>query len=93
MILWRPPFGVTVGRKAGSKNELTLLFMKDWNHDLVHQLSEDLDSLWRYGQYLKKSKGCRHCVLMWKKFQQLDKEKTKMLREEIVRHIREKRFG
>lgn len=66
--------------------------MKDWNHDLVHQLSEDLDSLWRYGQYLKKSKGCGHCTAMWKKFRKLDSGKVEMLKEEIGRHLREKRF-
>lgn len=66
--------------------------MKNWNHDLVHQLSEDLDSLWRYKDYLKASRGCKFCVNMWKKCEALDKEKVKMLQEEILRHVREKRF-
>lgn len=66
--------------------------MKNWNHDLVHQLSEDLDSLWRYKQYLKASRGCRHCTVMWKKFVKIDEEKVKMLRDEVARHVKEKRF-
>mgnify|MGYP001583024800 FL=1 len=66
--------------------------MKNWNHDLVHQLSEDLDSLWRYREYLKNSRGCGHCTSMWKKFEKMDQEKVKMLREEIGRHVKERRF-
>ena len=66
--------------------------MKNWNHDLVQQLSEDLDSLWRYEEYLKNSQGCEHCTTMWKKFQAMDADKAEMLRKEIIRHVEEKRF-
>lgn len=66
--------------------------MNNWNHDLVHQLSEDLDSLWRYEDYLKNSQGCGHCSTMWRKLKELDEEKVEMLRQEIERHVNEKRF-
>jgi hypothetical protein len=66
--------------------------MKDWNHDLVHQLSEDLDSLWRYREYMKNSRGCRRCTAVWKQCQKLDQAKVKMLQEEIAQHVRGKRF-
>lgn len=66
--------------------------MKNWNHDLVHQLSEDLDSLWRYEDYLKNSKGCGRCTAMWKKCRKFDEEKVEMLRKEIEQHVKEKRF-
>lgn len=66
--------------------------MKNWNHDLVHQLSEDLDSLWRYRDYLKNSRGCRDCTVMWRKCEKLDREKVKVLREEISRHVKGGRF-
>ena len=58
----------------------------------MQQLSEDLDSLWRYEEYLKNSQGCDHCMNMWKKFREMDEGKTDMLRKEIIRHVEEKRF-
>lgn len=67
--------------------------MKDWNHDLVQQLSEDLDSLWRYKEYMKNATGCDHCTAMWKKFEEMDQEKAEMLKDEIVRHVKEDRFN
>lgn len=66
--------------------------MKNHNHDLIQQLSEDLDSLWRYKEYIKNAKGCDHCIKMWKRLQVLDEEKAEMLRKEIIRHVQEKRF-
>jgi len=66
--------------------------MKDWNHDLVHQLSEDLDSLWRYDAYLKNAQGCAHCTALWKRCRKVDQEKAELLRKEIIRHMQEKRF-
>jgi len=66
--------------------------MQNWNHDLVHQLSEDLDSLWRYEDYLKNSEGCDHCSGMWRKLKEMDEEKVEILRQEIERHVNEKRF-
>jgi len=66
--------------------------MKNWNHDLVHQLSEDLDSLWRYDAYLKSAEGCDRCTAMWKKFKEIDEEKARMLQDEILQHIKENKF-
>lgn len=66
--------------------------MKNHNHDLVQQLSEDLDSLWRYKTYLRNAKGCAACTAMWKNFVKMDEEKARMLRDEISRHVRERRF-
>lgn len=66
--------------------------MKNHNHDLAHQLSEDLDSLWRYEGYLKNAQGCGACVGMWEKFRSMDEEKVQLLRDEIVRHVNEGRF-
>ena len=66
--------------------------MKDHNHDLIHQLSEDLDSLWRYSDYIKASKGCDNCIKLWKKCKAFDEEKVELIKHEIARHVSEKRF-
>lgn len=66
--------------------------MKNHNHDLVHHLSETIDSLWRYGEYIKNAQGCEHCTSLWGKLKETDEEVEKMLLEEINRHIKEERF-
>lgn len=70
----------------------TIITMKNHNHDLIQQLSEDLDSLWRYETYMRAAKRCKHCMEMWKKSKMLDEQKVQMLRKEIMRHVQEKRF-
>lgn len=66
--------------------------MKNHNHDLVHHLSETIDSIWRYDEYMKNAKRCNYCVNLWRKLMKADKEAEAMLKEEINRHIKEKRF-
>ncbi|MBI2635105.1 MAG: hypothetical protein HYW79_00995 [Parcubacteria group bacterium] len=66
--------------------------MKDHNHDLIHHLSETIDSIWRYDEYIKNAQGCEHCTNLWAKLKETDQEAEKMLLEEIKRHSDEKRF-
>jgi len=66
--------------------------LKDWNHDLVQQLSEISDSLWRMEKYLKASAGCQHCSLLWQQLRDDYEKHTKFLVEEIARHVKENRF-
>jgi len=66
--------------------------MKDHNHDLVHQLSENADSIWRYDEYIKNAQGCQYCTSLWAKLKAMDTEGENMLLEEIKRHISENRF-
>ncbi|MBI2587931.1 hypothetical protein HYW30_01355 [Candidatus Azambacteria bacterium] len=63
--------------------------LKNHNHNLIQQLSEDLDSLWRYEQYTTDAAACSHCTELWKKLRELDEEKVKLLRDEITRHVNE----
>ncbi|MDO8574716.1 MAG: hypothetical protein Q7R61_00315 [bacterium] len=66
--------------------------MKNHNHDLIHHLSETIDSIWRYDEYVKNSAGCDSCSAMWNKLKQTDTEVENMLKSEIQKHIDEKRF-
>ncbi len=66
--------------------------MKNHNHDLVHHLSETIDSIWRYGEYVKNAQGCERCTALWAKLKETDLEAEKMLLAEIKRHSDEKRF-
>ncbi len=66
--------------------------LKDHNHDLVQQLSEISDSLWRLEQYKRASKECDTCTGMWEKFEKDYDDHVKMLTDEIKRHVKEERF-
>lgn len=67
--------------------------LKDWNHDLVHALSEKNDALWRYSNhYFKASEGCEHCTNLWKTLEDDDTKHVEMLTQEIKRHFDEARF-
>ncbi len=73
--------------------QIIIFFMlKDHNHDLVQQLSEISDSLWRIESYKKASEGCATCSAMWAKFHKDYEDHTKMLADEIKKHVEENRF-
>lgn len=67
--------------------------LKDHNHDLVQQLSEVSDSLWRFEIYMKASKGCANCSAMWDELRQDYEKHSTMLTDEIARHVKEERFN
>ena len=66
--------------------------LKNWNHDLVKQLSEVSSSLWRMDEYMKNAKECEHCTKMWKEAQGHLEKISQMLVQEIGRHHKEDRF-
>jgi len=66
--------------------------MKNHNHDLVHQLSEIADSLWRFDQYTETAKGCGHCTALWEKLKAAYAGFEKEVAAEVKRHIDENRF-
>lgn len=67
--------------------------LKDWNHDLIHALSEKSDALWRYAHHYKKAaEGCAGCSALWSALEADDQKHVRMIREEVERHIAEKRF-
>ena len=66
--------------------------LKDLNHDLVHQLSETSDSIWRMKQYHKNSQDCERCQKIWKTLENDFEKASKMLADELARHIKENKF-
>lgn len=68
--------------------------MKNCNHDLIQQLSECMDSLWRYDEYIKNAqeKGCGKCVELWQKMKELTKEQIKLLKQYLEECIKEGKF-
>ena len=69
--------------------------MRNFNHDLVQQLSELLDGIWRIDEYSTNAKndGCDRCMALWKDMKGRLTDETKLLRDEITKHVEEKTFN
>jgi len=66
--------------------------MKNHNHNLVQQLSELLDSEWRFKQYKKDAKVCKQCSVLWAKFEKGLKPMIEDVRKEIESHAKSNSF-
>jgi hypothetical protein len=67
--------------------------LKDHNHDLIHQLSEISDSVWRIERLYKDSANdCPSCKEIWAKLASDYHNHIAMLSDEIKRHVKEGRF-
>ena len=63
--------------------------MKNYNHDLIHQLSEMLDSAWRFKEYAKNAKGnCADCHKMWQDIKKGCEDKIEKIKRELVLHAK-----
>lgn len=67
--------------------------LKNYNHDLIQQLSEISDSSWRMKKYQQAARGCSHCVNLWKRLYADYENHIKLLTAEIARHVQEGRFN
>ena len=67
--------------------------MKDHNHDLVQALHHVNDQNWRIEKYyMPNAKGEDTCTKLWQQLLQDGKKHEQMLRDEIAKHVQEKRF-
>lgn len=66
--------------------------MKNFNHDLVHQLSELLDSIWRFDEYKKNAADCPECMQLWDEMKAVYHGWETRLIAEISRHVKEGAF-
>jgi hypothetical protein len=68
--------------------------LENTNHDLIQQLSEKLDSHWRYEEYIKNAQDhCESCAKIWQNFMQKEEAMINELRQEIERHVQEGTFN
>lgn len=66
--------------------------LKDHNHDLIHQMSETSDALWRMDEYIKNAEGCESCKALWSLMKADLERHVGALKSEVEVHIREARF-
>ena len=66
--------------------------MADHDHDLVHELSKRLDSLWRYDQYIANAEGKEHIRNYWRGVKAQEQENIRRLRELIGEEVENECF-
>lgn len=63
--------------------------VKNCQHNLIHQLSETMDSLWRMKQYEDdaEEENCSEGVEFWKKYKGTLEKQVVMLKEQLEKVI------
>ncbi len=63
--------------------------IKNCQHNLIHQLSETMDSLWRMNQYQEdaKKENCSEGVEFWKNYKDTLEKQILMLKEQLEKVI------
>lgn len=58
-------------------------------HNLIQELSELMDSSWRYENYYKNdASGCPRCQELWGRLEQRHNEDIQALKNEIAEHVK-----
>ena len=65
--------------------------IKNCQHNLIHQLSETMDSLWRMGQYIKdaEAESCSWGVEFWRKYKEGLEKQVMALKEQLEKVVKE----
>ncbi|QDT96730.1 hypothetical protein [Gimesia aquarii] len=59
----------------------------DHDHDVIHELSKRLDSLWRCDQYIANAKGHSELEGFWKDIKSQEEENISRMKEILADHI------
>lgn len=61
--------------------------IEDHDHDLVHDLSKRLDSLWRYDQYIANAEGHKELEEFWKEIKRQEQHTIGRLKNLIHKEV------
>ena len=66
--------------------------MKNHDHDMIHELSQRVDSLWRYDQYIANAAGNKSLENLWTKLKKQERANIAALKRMISEHVKKKCF-
>ena len=68
--------------------------IKNCHHNLIHQLSETMDSLWRMDTYIKdaQEENCQEGVEFWQEFKKTLENQLEMLKKQLEKIVKEEGF-
>lgn len=59
------------------------------HHNLIQQLSELMDSVWRYEHFYKNdAEGCEKCRTLWEELHKRHEEDIKVLKDHLADHAK-----
>ena len=64
----------------------------DHDHDLIHELSRRLDSLWRFDQYIANAEWRDELKQFWCELKRQEEQNVRRLKELIEQEVRNKCF-
>jgi hypothetical protein len=64
----------------------------DHDHDLVHDLSNRLDALWRYDQYIANAEGKPQLQDLWRDLKRQELDNIKRVKQMIAEEVRQNCF-
>ena len=62
------------------------------DHDLIHELSERLDALWRYDQYVENAQGHDDLQKFWNELKNQDQANVKRMKELVAEEVEKECF-
>ncbi len=66
--------------------------MKNHDHDMIQELSQRVDSLWRYDQYIANAAGNKSLENLWNKLKKQERANITALKRMISEHVKKKCF-
>ena len=64
----------------------------DHDHDLIHELSKRLDSLWRYDQFIANAESKPALQTLWRDLKRQDMDNIERVKQMIADEIRQNCF-
>jgi len=58
------------------------------HHNLIQQISELMDSVWRYDQYKQDAPDCKECNELWDTLRARHEEDIALLKKHIAEHVK-----
>ncbi len=66
--------------------------LKNLNYNLIAAIAIKSRGLVRYDRCIEDASDCPSCQKIWKKIKETDEELVSLMRDEIEKHLKEKRF-
>jgi hypothetical protein len=64
----------------------------DHDHDLIHELSKQLDAVWRYDQYIANAEGKPVLQDLWRDLKRQEVANVKRIKQMIAEEIKQNCF-
>lgn len=68
-----------IGKSKGVENH---------DHDMIHELSKRLDSLWRFDQYIANAQDDEQLQAFWQHLKEQEQDNVRQLKQFVAKHCK-----